>query len=363
MTNQKRYGLPYQGSKNFIAEWVVEHMPAAPTLVDLFAGGCAVTHAALESGKFKKVFANDITDAPRLFEQAVKGELPADAKRWISREEFRQLKNTDPIVRLCWSFGGRGSSYLYGRHIEPWKYAMHAARVEGDLSVLRMMGVAGGDGSRLWVVHHHEDCKRAYTAWRKSYFVEGDTSAIDALCSSPSATPALLRFRHLFPTDYMQEGGNLDKRLERLQHPQHLQHLQHLENLQRLQRLQCQESTERLDSLRVVQGDYRKCPIPKGAVIYCDPPYKDTTAYQTPGHHPTKKGSGFDHAAFFSWVRSRREKVIISEYYIDPAEGFTLIAERKKPRIMNSNGTDGYATERLYGWNIKPSDLNSLFLL
>lgn len=44
-----RYGVPYQGSKNKIAELVVEHLPSGHTLVDLFAGGCAVTHAALLS--------------------------------------------------------------------------------------------------------------------------------------------------------------------------------------------------------------------------------------------------------------------------------------------------------------------------
>lgn len=34
-----RYGLPYQGSKSRIAEWVVDLLPPSHTLVDLFAGG------------------------------------------------------------------------------------------------------------------------------------------------------------------------------------------------------------------------------------------------------------------------------------------------------------------------------------
>lgn len=29
-----RYGTPYKGSKNAIAPWVVEHLPAAETFVD-----------------------------------------------------------------------------------------------------------------------------------------------------------------------------------------------------------------------------------------------------------------------------------------------------------------------------------------
>lgn len=63
-----RYGLPYKGSKNAIAKWVVENLPRSEVLVDLFCGGCAVTHAALESGKFQRIIANDIrADVPKLF--------------------------------------------------------------------------------------------------------------------------------------------------------------------------------------------------------------------------------------------------------------------------------------------------------
>lgn len=58
------YGIGYQGSKNGIAEWVVSHLPAADYFVDLFAGGCAVTHCALLSGKYKHVIANDINKVP-----------------------------------------------------------------------------------------------------------------------------------------------------------------------------------------------------------------------------------------------------------------------------------------------------------
>ena len=54
-----RYGVPYQGSKNKIAEWVIDNLPEDEILVDLFAGGCAVTHAAMLSGKWDRIVAND----------------------------------------------------------------------------------------------------------------------------------------------------------------------------------------------------------------------------------------------------------------------------------------------------------------
>ena len=37
-----RYGMPYQGSKSRIADWVVSVLPRSHTLVDLFAGGGAL---------------------------------------------------------------------------------------------------------------------------------------------------------------------------------------------------------------------------------------------------------------------------------------------------------------------------------
>lgn len=74
-----RFGVPYQGSKNYIARWIIDNLPEDKILVDLFAGGCAVTHAALLSGKWDKIIANDIGDAPELFVDAINGKY-ADEK-------------------------------------------------------------------------------------------------------------------------------------------------------------------------------------------------------------------------------------------------------------------------------------------
>ena len=135
-----RYGVPYRGSKNKIAQWVISNLPSGDTLIDLFAGGCAVTHAALLSGKWNQIVANDIDDAPQLFMDAVHGKY-ANEKRWISREDFHRLKNSDPYVSLCWSFGNNRTDYLYSKESEPWKKALHYARVFGDTSLLREFGV------------------------------------------------------------------------------------------------------------------------------------------------------------------------------------------------------------------------------
>lgn len=45
------YGLPWMGSKSRYARWILAHIPKDPILIDLFAGGCAVTDAALQRGQ------------------------------------------------------------------------------------------------------------------------------------------------------------------------------------------------------------------------------------------------------------------------------------------------------------------------
>lgn len=120
----KKYGLPYQGSKSKLAERIVALLPPATHLYDVFAGGCAITHAALLSGKFKEIHTNDITDSVTLFEDALNGKYENES-RWISREDFFRLKDSDPYVRIVWSFGNNQHCYLYSKEIEPYKKAVH----------------------------------------------------------------------------------------------------------------------------------------------------------------------------------------------------------------------------------------------
>ena len=159
-----RYGTPYKGSKNFIAQWICDTLPKAENFYDLFAGGCAVTHAAMLSGKYKHFYANDIDVAPQLFYDAINGKYKNET-RWISREDFRRLKDTDAYVRYCWSFGNNGNHYLYSKEVEPWKKALHYARVLNDFSLLNEIGIDTKDASRIWIKAHSKECKEKYIKW------------------------------------------------------------------------------------------------------------------------------------------------------------------------------------------------------
>ena len=260
-----RYGCPYQGSKDFIAKAIVEALPPAEVFVDLFAGGCAVTHAAMLSGKFKRFVANDLGAMPQVFLDAING-AASDRKRWlrwVSREAFfaeaaKPEAERDMGVLAVWSFGNNCNSYLFGRHVEPWKHALWRARVDGDFGGLAEFGIVTDDASRRAVINHHEEWKQKYVAWFKA--------------------------RH---------GANAKADIGDARHSCDL------ESLERLQRLESLEST---------RLDYRVVPIPANATVYADPPYAGTS------QEAYANAARFDTAAFWDWVRSRPFPVFVSEY-------------------------------------------------
>ena len=374
-----RYGVPYQGSKNQICDWLIEHLPSGDVFVDLFAGGCAVTHAALLSGKYNRIIVNDIGDAPELFLNAVAGKY-ANEKRWISREDFHALKYKDPYINLCWSFGNNRSDYLYAVEVEPWKKALHYARVFGDKSLLRDIGIES-DGSTADVIKHHDEYKDKYIRWwlsRQKYRpaeleelianVNSDIKRdeeelrqylIDALKKSGLTQAEVQRrlgtqiaghyfgqSQWVFPTQEMYEKMQTFLPLEtdynelvglyRLR--QSLQSLQRLQRLQRLQSLQSLQSLQRLQRLEVSQKDFSEVEIPEGAVVYADPPYRRANQK---GYSATT----FDHERFDEWLGRVPFMVIISEY--TAPRGCVEVASIKK-RILLSATNNGNGTERLF---------------
>lgn len=120
------YGIPYMGSKWRLADWILSYLPDAPidapqdgerererVFVDLFAGGCAMTHAAIKSGRFDKVIANDLSVAPQVFKKAVE-QGADDWIEWVSREEFKELdtNTVDGLAKaVIFGFGYKISSY------------------------------------------------------------------------------------------------------------------------------------------------------------------------------------------------------------------------------------------------------------
>ena len=158
-----KYGLPYKGSKNKLAERIVSLLPKRTHLIDLFCGGCAVSHAALLRNKYEHIHINDINwMCPTLFIDALNGKYQNET-RWISREDFFRLKDTDPYVAVVWSFGNNLRNYLYSKEIEPLKKAIHYAIFFRDYSLGKDLGYD------LSFIEPISDIQRRYAAVKR-YF-------------------------------------------------------------------------------------------------------------------------------------------------------------------------------------------------
>lgn len=313
---KKNLGLPYMGSKSKIAEKllseIINRNPEAEIFIDLFAGGCAISHAALINGAFKKVYVNDINKAPQLFKDVIDGKY-RDNKQWISRDEFFKLRDTDEFVKSVWTFGNNGKCYLYGQYIEPYKKAYHYARLLNDFSLFNEFSPyiekEFNGNLRKYIKTNSERIKQDYIKWYSS--------------------------------------RNSDN-LEKLKNISSLERLQHLERFQRLQELESLKDLSEI--LEISQGSYQdfKLPEPDKVVIYCDIPYKGTKEYYNDG-----KRIEFDYNEFYDWVREKSNQgysIFISEY--ECPDDFKEVLSIDFQSSYSSSGVKK-TKERLYTYKIK----------
>ena len=133
----KTYGLPYKGSKDKICEKICSLFPIKENFYDLFMGGGSITHYQLLQNQYKNYYANDFNQlVVKAFDMAIHGKFKNET-RWVSHEEFDKLKNVDPYVAFCFSFGNDLKSYAYGKDIEPYKKALHYLIVFQDESLMK----------------------------------------------------------------------------------------------------------------------------------------------------------------------------------------------------------------------------------
>lgn len=86
--------------------------------------------------------------------------------------------------------------------------------------------------------------------------------------------------------------------------------------------------------------DYKDVEIPKGSVVYADPPYANTTTYQ---------GQKFDTNEFWDYMRqiSKDNKVFISEQ--NAPDDFECIWEKPFTRTLDRNKNNQFkVTEKLF---------------
>ena len=312
------YGLPYQGSKNRIAKRLVDALPPAPVLYDVFCGGCAVTHAAMLSGKYQHFVVNDLRGwLPVAFQKAIHGDY-AHEDRWISREDFKRLKSTDAYAALCFSFGNDYRSYMYARGLEPYKRALHHAIFWKDFAPWAALCPETADALAAGLAPIEDRKQRRVQAGH--FIVESLKQQLSAGTLSPDI---------------------LEKPIYRQIRRATSNSLQSLGCLERLERLLSLERLESLpDTLTAYSMDYREMRFDEPGIIYCDPPYMS-------GYAKGKEyGCEFDAEAFYSWCEAQKLPVYISEYQM-PEERFVCIAEWDKVTTIAAKTTT-HVTERLW---------------
>lgn len=269
------YGIPYMGSKNTIAYKIIEYLPKAENFYDLFCGGCSITHCAMLSKKYKNIYFNDIDkDMPKLFLDSIKGKYKNE-KRWISKEDFNREKDQSAYIRCVWSFGNKGTNYLYGKEIEPYKKAYWYAVMYDDFSLLWALGI---------------------------------------------------NIPKIKAKTYKEKRLAIARELKKLKKNSRDQALERLERLQSLQSL---EALERLQSLQMFTKSYDEVPIKENSILYCDIPYENTAEYVN---------DGFNHKKFYDWACNQKELVVISSYEISDDRFKRVINLKKNSNLQGGYG-------------------------
>ena len=210
-----RLGFGWMGSKNGIAKELIAQLPAGEVFVDLFAGGCSITHAAMLSGKWRRFIANDIKGTAVFFKRAIEGRVP-NLYEWISRDEFVARRDHDVKVAAAWSFGNNGSQYLWGYD-----------KMDAKLAAFKMLTLP--------------TVEERYAAYKE------------------------------FVTEL--------EKLQSTQSLGQIESLQRLQSLQALNGIKSVQGTCDPALLSAFACDYRQVSIPDGAVVYADPPYEATYAH------------------------------------------------------------------------------------
>lgn len=284
-----KYGIPYMGSKSTICDWLIQCFPPADHFYDVFGGGFSVTHAMLlgRSKDYKTFHFNEPRPGIcKLIQSAISGHFSYQNFKppFINRTEFFKKKDSDPYIKMCWSFGNNGRTYLFSKEIEPYKKSMHNAIVFNDFDDLakEVLGINKfADGYDI-------KSKRLFLRNKIEYY----------------------RTQNTFPNPLIPYVKYVSKKTtisRQHKHPKQLQQLQQLQQLEQLQQLQ---------QLEFTTLSYEQIHILPNSIIYCDPPYKGTASYD----------GDFDNQQFLNWANAQTNPVFISEYNInDPRFGIVAI--------------------------------------
>lgn len=283
------YGLPYQGSKNLIAERIVDALPSGENFVDCCCGGGAVLQAAVLSGKYKTVTGYDINKAivglikatMIDFDTIDYEHFPAVDRKTFYEARERNSTLEDWLIRYTCSFGFKGLEYLWAEARCENKMLMHNAIALPTIEE-----------------------RRAALRELIGKIAKGKVSEAD------------------------------------------LKNLCHTEQLTSLNRFHEVENTMKnrttKTKLQVFCSSMFDIPFEKYDVIYFDPPYDNTLGYNR------QPFSQIMFKTLLNVLVDSRKKVFVSEYK-EPAPEFTEIASFNKSMSLEANKCKSVVEKVFYG--------------
>ena len=400
---RKNYGLPYMGSKNKLAEEIVNFLPQKKVLVDLFGGGGAISVCASQSGKYEKIIYNELnTIIAETFQKAINGGYENE-RRWVSREEFEKLKKTDGYVAICFSFSNNCNTYMYGPKIEPYKRAYHYAIVFDDFGPFNELfddettekikksveGITDLKERRIKFSHALGDY---ILSLEKCEPLESNEK-LDTVKYTVDAHPTYIGHvnQHL---QYKEKFDLLKRTMNMYGTPRNMcNNLESQERVSTLKRtmsvknetcesgsaaqhIECQEKFDLLkhtlnvnalencglgrDSIthgigstfqnrvleeapiEVFNKDYAdvELPSPEECVLYCDIPYEKTYSYVT---------GGFDYERFYKWCQEKAfegYQIYVSSYELH--EDLFISVLEKQRHCKATSGSGKHVVEKIY---------------
>lgn len=369
MQNIKAIGLPYKGGKNKLAERIVSIFPRAEHFYDLFSGGCAIAHCALLKKKFPHIHINDINPMmPQAFVKALQGGFD-DEDRWISREDFMRLKDTDPYVAICFSFGNDLKTYCYGKDIEETKKALHYAIFFSSYELsdrligvdLRPIGKCATRQEKYALAKKlikeaysrstppYNDARKPSTTqkvagckvWRgrseQCRFPFKKKTRHGSTCRAWNGSADCIQYR-LDRKSAHSAAVNGNTRQTSNNYPP-LSRVE-LESQERLLRLTSISDPKKACSLTWSIGDYQDVEIEDNSVLYCDVPYENTNKY-------VGEGENFDYERFYDWCLKQTQPLYISSYEM-PEKDFKVVAEFARIDTMSATNNGKLVSEKLF---------------
>lgn len=345
----QKFRIPYMGSKNAIAEKLLDKMlevkPNAKYFIDLTAGGGSMSFMALQYG-MRVVYNEKQTSLANFMKYLVErikngerseyGLFPSEWYNFVSREEFRKQKVLDTpyaqFVKICYSFGNNQKGYICGVPIERRKELIHnicVFRCEKSLQEL----------NETFGTHYTISNKKTPYLRMLAYKTEWNTHIKENECFSEMIESGFIK-NHCECTSEKKKEWIGRNQIESLKQIESLERIEKLEEIESLKQI---ANVETLETLEILNQDFINVKIntpQEETIIYLDPPYRKSAEYIEDCLPDVVD----------DYFRNSQYSVFLSEYNAP----FEPIFEIQKMKLLNNKNLDkrGYVTEKLF-WNGK----------